>query len=205
LKTVLGRLANAARHESPNARVGVFAGDLAALLAHHGVDPQLRPIRTEDLRMDDADLFALCIWTEARGEPYEGKAAVARVIHNRIAQGYFSDGTVAGTVLKFDQFSAFWFAMRNGQYARISVDLDQAQAQAAALLPLAQASAMWADCQRAVTDGAIGSAYAWGAQGLLLNAEPRALLYCDPAISSPVWATDAARVAVIWNHTFFRA
>jgi spore germination cell wall hydrolase CwlJ-like protein len=185
--------------------VQVLAADLAGALADISIDAELNPIRTEDLHMDDADLFALTIWTEARGELYEGKVAVARVIHNRIAQGYFSDGTVAGTVLKFDQFSAFWFAMVAGVYQRISADLDAAQGEAAKLLPLAQASAAWGDCQRASVDGAIGSAFAWGPQGLLLNAEPRTLLYCDPAISNPPWATPATQVAVIWNHTFFKA
>jgi spore germination cell wall hydrolase CwlJ-like protein len=154
--------------------------------------------------MTDADLYALTIWTEARGEPYEGKVAVSRVIANRIAHRYASDGTVAGTVLRYDQFSAFWFKMVEGQYRRVASSQEEAQAQADELLPIAKASAMWADCQRAISDGAIGSSFAWGPQGRKLNAEPRTLLYCDRAISDPPWATEEAQVAVIWNHTFYR-
>lgn len=47
------------------------------------------------------------IWQEARGEPYEGKVAVAEVIRNRMKKKYFSDGTVSGTVLKPHQFSGW--------------------------------------------------------------------------------------------------
>ncbi|HEY2178085.1 MAG TPA: cell wall hydrolase [Caulobacteraceae bacterium] len=155
--------------------------------------------------MTDADLFALTVWTEARGEPFEGKAAVARVIYNRMAALYFSDGTVAGTVLRYDQFSAFWFKMEGGQYVRVSHALAEAQAQAEALLPLAKASAAWPDCERAVRAGRLGSPFAWGPEGRLLAAEPRALLYCNTEVSRPAWATPGARVATIWNHTFYRA
>lgn len=45
------------------------------------------------------------IWAEARSEPLEGKIGVAEVTLNRMKLGYFSDGTVAGTVFRPWQFS----------------------------------------------------------------------------------------------------
>lgn len=154
--------------------------------------------------MTDTDLYALCIWTEARGEPYEGVVAVARVIANRIALKYESDGTVVGTILKRDQFSAFYFTMVNGEYTRIADDTPGAIAQANKLLPIALADHTWASCEQAVIDGQIGSTFAWGPQGQKLNAEPRALLYDNLAVSQPYWATTEAEICTIYHHTFFR-
>jgi N-acetylmuramoyl-L-alanine amidase len=47
----------------------------------------------------------LCIFAEARGEPYDGMVAVGNVIRNRTKQRHFSDGTVVGTVTAAYQFS----------------------------------------------------------------------------------------------------
>jgi spore germination cell wall hydrolase CwlJ-like protein len=155
--------------------------------------------------MTDADLFALTVWTEAAGEPYEGKVAVARVILNRIAQRYESDGTMAGSVLKFDQFSDFWFDMVDGAYARVCDCRDEAERRAEAMLPRARTQPIWADCARATADGAPGSGFRGGPQWARLAAEPRALLYCDPTLSRPAWATPGALVAAIFHHSFYRA
>jgi hypothetical protein len=155
--------------------------------------------------MTDDDLFALCIEQEAGNQPHEGRVAVARVIHNRIAQLYESDGTVAGTILKYDQFSWAYFSMVGGQYLRQASTSQEAANRANALLSEAQASPVWADCQQAVTDGAIGSDFAWGPQGLLLNAEPRALLYVDLAISQPAWAIPETYICKVFAHSFYKA
>jgi N-acetylmuramoyl-L-alanine amidase len=53
---------------------------------------------------DDA-IATACVWAEARSEPLDGKIAVAEVIRNRMHLGYFSDGSVAGTVFRPWQFS----------------------------------------------------------------------------------------------------
>ncbi len=42
---------------------------------------------------------------EAEAEPFEGQVAVANVIRNRMLKRFFSDGTIAGTVLAPYQFS----------------------------------------------------------------------------------------------------
>lgn len=154
--------------------------------------------------MTDADLIALCVWTEARGEPYEGKAAVARVIFNRMHAKWFSDGTVPGTVLAKDQFSGFWFSMVEGHYARVCDTLAQAEARAALLLLTVQVDPVWPDCKQACMDGSPGSGYAPGPVWAVFSAEPRALLYANLSISSPIWATADKKVCTIYSHTFFK-
>lgn len=53
------------------------------------------------------DLATATVLGEAEGEGAEGQLAVATVIQNRIKQRFFSDGTVAGTVLYPYQFSVW--------------------------------------------------------------------------------------------------
>lgn len=51
-------------------------------------------------------LLALCIWREARGEPYQGKELVASVIRNRKDDTRWPD-TYTGVITQPKQFSAF--------------------------------------------------------------------------------------------------
>ena len=53
------------------------------------------------------DLAVATILGEAEGEGVKGMIAVAKVIRNRMKARFFSDGTVAGTVLKPFQFSVW--------------------------------------------------------------------------------------------------
>ena len=55
---------------------------------------------------DDA-LGIITVWTEAEGEPYETKLGVSEAIRNRARLHVMSDGTIAGTVAKRYQFSAY--------------------------------------------------------------------------------------------------
>jgi hypothetical protein len=157
--------------------------------------------------MTDADLFALCVWDEASGEPYEGKVAVARVVLNRMAARYESDGTIIGTVLKKFQFSGFWFAMEGGRYSEIEWDVTGAQVEASRLLVQAKTNpALWGACQKATTDAVTGSSFVGGPAWAALKAQPRTLMYanldiCDPA---PAWATSDRFVTRIFHHSFYR-
>jgi spore germination cell wall hydrolase CwlJ-like protein len=62
-------------------------------------------------------LAALCIFAEARGEPWEGQVAVGNVVRNRMARRYASDGTVHDTVLRPLQFS--WTNSSDKQRVRV--------------------------------------------------------------------------------------
>jgi len=57
-------------------------------------------------RMAEWFVLALCLWREARGEPIEGKAAVADVILTRAADSRWPD-SVVGVITQRWQFSAF--------------------------------------------------------------------------------------------------
>ena len=156
------------------------------------------------LNMSDDDLFALCVWDEAQGEPFEGKVAVARVIYNRMANKYASDGTVEGTILHKWAFSGFWAEMQHGHYTQIAFNFEDAEAQANRLLIQAKATPQWAECQRAVLAGKPGVAFTGGPAWRKLDAEPHAVLYYNPQISSPKWATPEDTICDIYHHRFCR-
>jgi len=68
-------------------------------------DPQARPFEG----LDELTLLATLVAGEARGEPYEGKVAVAWVARNRVLSGqdlWFGRGW-HGVILKPWQFSCF--------------------------------------------------------------------------------------------------
>lgn len=67
--------------------------------------------------ISDDDWGMLCIFAEARGEPYDGQVAVGNVIRNRMKRHFFSNGTVVSTVCSPHQFS--W--MNTGDAQRIRV------------------------------------------------------------------------------------
>jgi hypothetical protein len=148
--------------------------------------------------MDDETLLALCVWSEAAGESVAGKQAVARVILNRMARKYHSDGTVAGTVLAKDQFSGFWFEMLNGKYTRVCWTQDQALEHAQTMLLRAQHQAIWDICLDVAVDAL------QGALECPASLE-RAVLYLNPAILPrlPAWATPANELCAVGHHTFY--
>ncbi len=57
--------------------------------------------------LDEVKLMALCIYGEARGEPFCGKIAVASVILNRVKKDGWFGSTVKEVILKPKQFSCF--------------------------------------------------------------------------------------------------
>ena len=59
----------------------------------------------------------LCVYAEARSEPYEGQVAVASVVRNRTAKHFYSDGTIVSTVMAPYQFS--WANTGDAQRTRV--------------------------------------------------------------------------------------
>ena len=61
--------------------------------------------------MSDLALLQLCIWREARGEPYDGKRGVAHVVRNRSLVATWWNGRILGSlsrvILRPYQFSSF--------------------------------------------------------------------------------------------------
>lgn len=156
--------------------------------------------------VQDHDLLATCIADEAGAEPYEGKVAVAIVLANRQALKYQSDGTVAGTVLKKDQFSGFWFEMIKGVYTRVCHTQEEAQARAASKFAKYSQQAVWGDCLRAVRDAtawAAGEPMSFTPGPAFAGLSPKTVLYLNPDISHAAWATPDKQDAVIFHHTFY--
>jgi spore germination cell wall hydrolase CwlJ-like protein len=152
--------------------------------------------------MDDASLMTLCAFQEAAGECDDGVAAVARVIVNRMARRYASDGTVAGTVLAPDQFSWAAFEMVDGRYQRVCHSAEAVVQRAEALLAKAQALAsQWARILR-ITREVVAGTYA-GPDYDRLTSE--AVLYLNPRLSHAAWAIPAHRICDIGRHSFYRA
>ena len=56
---------------------------------------------------DDDILLAMCLWGEARGEPTEGKIAVAHVVNNRRKRAGWFGANLRSVLLKPFQFSCF--------------------------------------------------------------------------------------------------
>lgn len=154
---------------------------------------------------DDVTWAALCAWDEARGETYEGQAAVVEIIKHRMALKYSSDGTVKDTVLWKFQFSGFWFAMDHGHYEQIEKDAAGAEQEAGVLLAQAQGTPTFEQCL-IIAKQVLAGTYVWpGPEGQKLAACPTAVLYYNPAVcAAPAWAIPANSVATIGHHEFFK-
>ena len=86
-------------------------------------------------------LRAICIWAEARGEPYEGKVAVGYVIGNRMKDHRWPD-TVAEVVLQPKQFSGVWSHRYSARLLDPVLVDDEPDT--------------WADCLQAAMDSSCG-------------------------------------------------
>lgn len=168
------------------------------------------------------DLATLCIFSEAANQPNEGKVLIGVVILKRMAERFESDGTVAGTVLAPDQFSGFYFEMRDHVYTRVVGRYDRTGAETRAQVMLAQAKpytsawglalAAWLDAKAIMANGnpaatcLAGPITGWplGSAFQLVLAEPRALMYDNLKIVTPAWATPDKHVAKIFDHDVYR-
>lgn len=127
-------------------------------------------------RVLPADLWgALTIYGEARGESHLGQVAVGEVIRARMARRIFSDGTIAGTVLKARQFSC-WM---DGDPNRL------------AIAEVHDTEAAWQSCLRAWAESA--TSIATRAATHYLN--PEAVLRATGRL--PSWACRASDPALL--------
>jgi spore germination cell wall hydrolase CwlJ-like protein len=153
--------------------------------------------------ISEQDLFTLTVWSEARGETMDGKAAVAQVIMNRTAQKYESDGTITGTCIHPNQFDFYYFKYVNGRYQRVASTVPQAMNIATNALAEAKENPfVWGQCEdavKAVQDGSYEPQDpAWR------KLKDVALLYDNLSISQPVWATPEKFILRVDHHSFYR-
>lgn len=164
--------------------------------------------------MNAVQLLGLNTYEEARGEITDGKAAIARVVKNRMMRRFFSDGTVAGTILKKDQFSWAWFdfvtrvtgnaavdKLAKPQYRRIAATPDDARFIAESKL-LTASPRLLAACT-AISAEVMAETYRGAAYDKLTD---WAVSYLNPRILTrlPKWATPDKLVCRIGNHDFYR-
>lgn len=74
-------------------------------------DQTWKQLKRNSLNIDEMDILAKVIYSEARGEPYEGQVAVGAVVMNRIQSPQFPD-TIEGVVFQPGAFTA----VADGQY-----------------------------------------------------------------------------------------
>jgi hypothetical protein len=155
--------------------------------------------------MDDRTLLAVAIEDEAGNQPHEGKVAVGRVIMNRLHAKFFSDGTMAGTVLHYIQFSGFWCDFVGGKYQVVAHTPADAMARAQDKLARYSAGPGWTDALLAADQSRGVQAFAGGPQFQKLT--DKTVLYLNPKVVHPLpaWASSANEDAVIFDHTFFHA
>jgi len=151
---------------------------------------------------NDQEWLALLIWSEARGEPTDGQAAVARVVLNRSVLRYSSDGTVKGTILAPSQFSDFWFKFVGGHYVRVCHSLADAEVRAGVLMGQAKAQGSLWTALSGVAAAVIAETYTSPAYDVLTN---DVVLYANLSISNPAWATADKFATKIGAHSFYHA
>lgn len=121
-------------------------------------------------------MLALAVYREGRGEPKQGKLAVASVIINRAADPRWP-AEVRDVVLQPKQFSSF--------------NLDDSQV---IVFPNAKDDPAWVDCVEAVYEVlSTGHDYSNGANHYFSN-----------VIEPPKWADPHREVLRIGRHIFFR-
>ena len=148
-------------------------------------------IRIALLTRPARDVLALTLYAEARGEPAEGRAAVAWVIKTRAAT---RQQTIQCVCLQKNQFSCWWGSDSNSQalFARAAAMLAGDAA--------VHAEAAWLETRaiaRRVLTSELPDPVA-GADHYLTTA-----LYRAPAC--PAWAKGMTVTATIGHHTFLRS
>lgn len=151
--------------------------------------------------MLDSEALTLCVFQEANLEPDDGVAAVARVVLNRAALHYQSNGTIQSAIFHPAAFSWTQFEMLDGHYEKVAFTSADIADRAANLLRSCRAyTKAWMRCSDIsghVVDGTyMGPDYS--------KITSDTVLYVNLAISHPVWALPEKLVANIGRHSFYR-
>ena len=152
----------------------------------------------------DAAWLTLCVYEEARNQPQDGKAAVAKVVLNRTRRKppFFSDGTIKGTILHPSQFSWVEYDMVDGHYTKVAHTPEQVEARVGKLYTEATSHHLvWSACADPAASVVAGT-YVGGPAYDELGDD--ALLYCNLAVSQPPWATPEKLICRIGAHSFYR-
>lgn len=131
-------------------------------------------------------LFALAVYREASGEPYEGKLAVAHVIANRAARPRWWGSDICSVILARQQFSSFNAPTDDGNKATKDYDPGIMR------YPV-RGDKAWNDCTNVVAEVLLGSKdNTYGSDH-----------YHAKSVSPP-WAAGKTPRVTIGNHIFYR-
>jgi spore germination cell wall hydrolase CwlJ-like protein len=134
---------------------------------------------------DGLELLTILLWGEARGEPDQGKLAVAEVVRNRVHRPAWWGKDWHGVMLKPWQFSCF----NSGDPALNSLDAVREGKE--------RALEVWAACFRA-------AAFVYHADPWLPEAGiARGASHYKRVDVQPKWSTGKQPVTVIGQHDFF--
>lgn len=146
------------------------------------------------LKSSDARALSLTLWGEARGEPIEGRVAVASVIRNR-ARARYRGQTIAEVCLWPAQFSCW---SPNGGAANYAHLMGVARALADGGVP------PWSDVERAIYDETCWIASGI-VEGLIRDRVRGATHYLTESLfvsTPPTWAKGVVPVCRVGRHVF---
>src|ERR1700757_3201654 len=133
----------------------------------------------------DLELVALNVYMEARGEPTDGKCAVARVMLNRTNLPYCSDGTIYGTLMHKNAFSWVAWDYVNGKYQPAYTTPEAQEGHILVCYTMAQKNIAWAACKSAA-QAVMNGTYHSAAYDRLTD--DVVLYYAPSMVHAPAWA-----------------
>ena len=146
------------------------------------------------ITLTQAQIVGLTLFGEARGEPIEGRFAVANVIRNRVqAQRPKYGLTYRDVCLKAWQFSC-WLPQGGAENYALVLDMAQKVSAQAVPLPAMLQECLW------IGGGLLGSIFGDTVHAATHYYSPAAM---TPAGSVPPWAKGLQPVCTIHHHLFF--
>lgn len=167
---------------------------------------------------NDADWLAICLYTEASGESDDGKAAVAQVIKNRMANRFRENklnpawnGQIKQYVLAYAAFSYFWSS--NGRTRDIvarSGDVEnpngahwrRAEQRGLRRMSEVKDSAIYKKC-KLIAQQVLAGTYNGQANFQSVRANRGCNWYVNLRHARPAWLNNLRRLVAVGNHTFY--
>jgi N-acetylmuramoyl-L-alanine amidase len=141
--------------------------------------------------LSDRDAFLLTLWGEARGEPIEGKVAVASVVMNRYRAPRRYGRTVKAVCHARAQFSCWWKFGGETNYRMVMARAE------AVISGTTFDDPQWLECAW-VVDGMLA-----GALRSRVGASTHYLTTALLRLAPPAWAIRKRAAFVVGAHSFF--
>ena len=173
----------------------------------------------------DADWLAICLYTEAAGESDDGKAAVAQVIKNRMANNFRENflnpawrGQIKQHVLAYAAFSYFWSAngrtrdirapAEGSKGARSQIEVAsgawwrRAEQRGLARMSQVKNTPVYNRCKE-IAQQVLAGTYRGGNDFNTLRSNRGCNWYVNLKHARPGWLNNLRRLVAVGNHTFY--